>query len=52
MPLRFAVPGVPTLLVVRDGPVIARPAGAAPLAALRSWLDGAIGGAGATEGRG
>ena len=49
---RFEVQAVPTLMVVRDGQVIARQAGAAPLAALRSWLDGAIGGAGATEGRG
>jgi thioredoxin 2 len=42
---RFEVQAVPTLMLVRDGAVISRQAGAAPLPALRSWLDAAVGGA-------
>jgi thioredoxin 2 len=41
---RFQVQAVPTLIVLRDGQVIARKAGAAPLPALRSWMDAAVGG--------
>jgi thioredoxin 2 len=33
---------VPTLMVLRDGEVIARQAGAAPANVLRDWLDQAI----------
>lgn len=40
---RFAVRAVPTLMVMRDGKVLARQAGASSLPALRNWLDGAIG---------
>jgi thioredoxin 2 len=36
---RFAVQAIPTLMVLRGGKVIARQAGAAPVTALRSWLD-------------
>jgi thioredoxin 2 len=36
---RFSVQAVPTLLVMRGGQVVARQAGAAPAAALRTWLD-------------
>ncbi len=36
---RFAVRAVPTLLLVRDGKVLGRQAGAAPIAALRAWVD-------------
>ena len=36
---RFAVQAIPTLMVLRDGKVLARQAGAAPVTALRSWLD-------------
>ncbi len=36
---RFEVQAIPTLMVIRDGKVVARQAGAAPVAALRSWLD-------------
>ncbi|WP_163888193.1 thioredoxin [Mycolicibacterium hippocampi] len=36
---RFDVSAVPTLLLIDHGRVLARKAGAAPLAALRSWLD-------------
>lgn len=39
---RFDVQAIPTLLVITDGTVVARQAGAPPAAALRSWLDGAL----------
>jgi thioredoxin 2 len=39
---RFDVKAVPTLLVLRDGEVLARQAGAAPTPALRNWLDRAL----------
>lgn len=36
---RFTVQAVPTLLVIRDGHVIARQAGAAPAPRLREWVE-------------
>ena len=36
---RFAVQAVPTLLITKGGEVLDRRAGAAPVAALRTWLD-------------
>ena len=39
---RFEVRAVPTLMVLRDGEVLARQPGAAPEPALRSWLDQAL----------
>ena len=39
---RFEVQGIPTLLVLRGGTVTARQTGAAPPAALRSWLENAL----------
>ena len=39
---RFGAQAIPTLLVLRDGQVVARQTGAAPLAALRSWVDNAL----------
>lgn len=39
---RFSVQAVPTLLVVDHGVTVARQSGAAPVAALRSWLDQAL----------
>ena len=39
---RFSVQGVPTLLVRAGGTVLARRAGAAPVTALRTWLDQAL----------
>jgi thioredoxin 2 len=39
---RFEVRAVPTLMVLRNGEVLARQPGAAPEPALRSWLDGAL----------
>jgi thioredoxin 2 len=44
---RFEIQAVPTLMVFRDGELIARQAGAAPEPALRSWLDDALSGNGA-----
>ncbi|MCV7423087.1 thioredoxin [Mycobacterium yunnanensis] len=49
---RFAVQAVPTLLVVdRDGEVLGRRSGAAPVAALRDWLDHTLSGDRTTEAR-
>jgi thioredoxin 2 len=39
---RFDVKAVPTLMVLRDGEVVARQAGAAPVHVLREWLDQAL----------
>ena len=39
---RFEVRAVPTLMVLRDGQVLARQPGAAPEPALRTWLDQAL----------
>jgi thioredoxin 2 len=36
---RFTIQAVPTLIVMRDGKVAARRAGAASASALRSWMD-------------
>ena len=39
---RFGVRGIPTLIVLRDGEVVARQTGAPAEPVLRSWLDGAL----------
>jgi thioredoxin 2 len=39
---RFSVHAVPTLLIVKDGQVIAHRAGAAPAAALRRWVENVL----------
>lgn len=39
---RFEVQAVPTLMVLRNGEVIARQPGAVPLPVLRKWLDDAL----------
>ena len=39
---RFSVQAVPTLVIVGGGKVLARQSGAAPVAALRAWLDQAL----------
>lgn len=39
---RFAVQAVPTLMIMDHGEVIARQAGAAPVAVLRRWFDDAM----------
>ena len=36
---RFAIQGIPTLLIVRNGQVVARRTGAAPEATLHTWLE-------------
>ena len=36
---RFAIQAIPTLMILQQGQVIARQAGAAPPAALRAWLE-------------
>jgi thioredoxin 2 len=36
---RFGIQSIPTLMVIRQGQVLARQAGAAPADALRSWLQ-------------
>jgi thioredoxin 2 len=41
---RFDAQAIPTLLVLRGGQVAARQTGAAPLAALRAWVDNALDG--------
>ena len=43
---RFAIQSVPTLMVLRNGEVVARQAGAAPEPDLRNWVDGALSGSG------
>lgn len=42
---RFDIQAIPTLMVLVDGKVAARQAGAAPAEVLRSWLDNALAGA-------
>ena len=39
---RFSVRAVPTLLLIDHGQLLARQSGAAPVAALRDWLDQAV----------
>jgi thioredoxin 2 len=39
---RFTVRAVPTLLLIHNGRLLARRAGTAPVAALKSWLDQAL----------
>lgn len=39
---RFKVQAIPTLLVLRDGKVLAKQVGAAPARVLRTWLDHAL----------
>jgi thioredoxin 2 len=41
---RFDVKAVPTLLIMRDGKVLARKSGAAPAAALRQWAEATLAG--------
>jgi thioredoxin 2 len=39
---RFTIQAVPTLILMRDGQVVARQAGAAPAAVLRKWVEDAL----------
>jgi thioredoxin 2 len=43
---RFGAQAIPTLLVLRDGRVTARQTGAAPMAALRAWVEDVLATAG------
>jgi thioredoxin 2 len=49
---RFQVQAIPTLLVMRDGKVLANQVGAAPARVLRTWLDQALAGEPAAAQRG
>jgi thioredoxin 2 len=40
---RFSVQAVPTLLVMRNGQILSRQSGAAPLDPLRRWVEEALG---------
>lgn len=40
---RFTARSIPTLLLLKDGRVVASQIGAAPEATLKAWLDGALG---------
>jgi thioredoxin 2 len=40
---RFGVQAIPTLMVLRNGQVAARRAGAAPASDLRAWVESTIG---------
>ena len=48
---RFTVQAVPTLLLLDHGQILARQAGAAPVAALRNWLDQALSASNTKEAR-
>jgi thioredoxin 2 len=39
---QFGVQAIPTLMILRDGQVVARQAGAAPAPVLRKWLEQAL----------
>ncbi|AXC48906.1 thioredoxin [Paracoccus suum] len=41
-PAELGVRGIPALFVFKDGQVVGSKTGAAPKAALKSWIDGAI----------
>jgi thioredoxin 2 len=49
---RFGVRAVPTLLLLREGRVLARQSGAAPIATLRGWVDDALGNTSTKEAKG
>ena len=41
-PQKYNVRGIPTLLIFKDGEVVSNRAGAAPKAALQSWIEESI----------
>lgn len=41
---RFGIQSIPTLMMLRNGRVVARQVGAAPEPVLRNWVDGAMSG--------
>ncbi|MCF6272252.1 MAG: thioredoxin [Rhodobacteraceae bacterium] len=42
IPAQMGIRGIPALFLFKDGEVVANKTGAAPKAALKSWIDGAI----------
>lgn len=42
LPASLGVRGIPALFLFKDGQVVSNKIGAAPKAALKSWIDGAI----------
>ncbi|MBL1437038.1 MAG: thioredoxin [Rhodobacteraceae bacterium] len=42
IPAKMGIRGIPALFLFKDGEVVANKTGAAPKAALKSWIDGAI----------
>lgn len=41
-PGRYGVRGIPTLMIFRDGELVATKVGAAPKGQLTAWIDGAL----------
>jgi thioredoxin 1 len=41
-PAQMGVRGIPALFLFKDGQVVSNKVGAAPKAALKSWIDGAV----------
>lgn len=42
LPAQFGVRGIPALFLFKDGQVVSNKVGAAPKAALQSWIDASI----------
>ena len=42
LPAQFGVRGIPALFLFKDGQVVSNKTGAAPKAALQSWIDASI----------
>lgn len=42
LPARLGVRGIPALFLYKDGQVVSQKVGAAPKAALKAWIDGAV----------
>ncbi len=42
IPAQMGIRGIPALFLFKNGEVVANKTGAAPKAALKSWIDGAI----------
>ena len=41
-PAKYGVRGIPTMLLIKDGEVVAQKVGAAPNGAIQQWLEGAL----------
>ncbi len=41
-PAKYGVRGIPTMLLFKDGEVVANKVGAAPKSALKTWIEGAL----------